>query len=369
MQIDDFKLERYFAKHEFSAKYILCASDCESYSVGELISKADFKELSKMRLGYTESQGSPALRKEISKLFTKVGPEDMTVSGTEEGIFITMNAMLDAGDRVVVQYPCYQSLSEIPKSIGCNVVKWEPEVGDGMWKWRVEALRSLVDKSTKMIIINSPHNPTGNVFAKKELAEIMNLAKENGCMVFSDEMYRFLEYRKSDMLPSGSDLYENCISLFGMSKTFGLGGLRLGWLAARNPDIIRKIVAFKDYTTICNNAFSEFVSLRVLRSRKKIIERNLGIIKSNLKELDRFFGEHEDKFTWFRPQAGPVSLVRINFGIDSEDFCEDVVNKKNVMLMPSTNFNYGNRYFRLGFGRKNMPEALKVFGEYVKENL
>jgi aspartate/methionine/tyrosine aminotransferase len=240
MKIDDFKLERYFAKHEFSAKYILCASDCESFSVGELVSKADLRKLSEMRLGYTESQGSPVLRKEISKLFSKVSPEEITVSGTEEGIFITMNALLDAGDRVVVQYPCYQSLSEIPTAIGCEVVKWEPQVGEGTWHWSVESLRRLVVKGTKMIIINSPHNPTGNLFTQNELREIIQIANDNGCMLFSDEMYRFLEYTKGSTLPSASDLYENCISLFGLSKTFGMGGLRLGWLAVRNPGILSK---------------------------------------------------------------------------------------------------------------------------------
>jgi aspartate/methionine/tyrosine aminotransferase len=369
MKIDEFKLERYFAKHEFSSRYILCASDCESFKVKDLASEEELSELESLRLEYSESQGNSILRKEIAKLFQVVTPEEIIVSAPEEGIFITMNTLLDAGDNVIVQFPCYPALIELPKAIGCKAVTWMPEIIENRWRWDVSFLKENVNKDTKMVVINSPHNPTGHQFTEQEYREIIDIAKENDCIVFSDEMYRLLEHRKKDRLPIGSDVYEKCISLSGMSKTFGLGGLRIGWQSIREKALLEKIAKFKDYTTISNSALSEHVALFALRKKNLIISRNLRLIKSNLRLLDSFFARYPDKFVWFRPQAGSIALVKIKFKMDVEDFCEDVVNKKGVMLMPSTKFDYGNEYFRIGFGRKNMPEALRLLEEYVKENL
>ncbi|HLD04607.1 MAG TPA: aminotransferase class I/II-fold pyridoxal phosphate-dependent enzyme [Candidatus Nanoarchaeia archaeon] len=366
MKLDDFKLERYFAEYEFSVPYLLCASDCESLSVQEILSKKELSALLSMKLGYTESQGNPELRKEISKLFTRAKPEDILVCAPQEGIFIVMNALLNPGDKIIVQSPCYQSLFEIAKSMGCQIINWKPETREG-WRWNLNFLKENADAKTKLIVINSPHNPTGHLFSKKEYQEIMNIARANNCYVFSDEMYRLLEYDKGDRLLIGADLYERCISLSGMSKTFGMPGLRIGWLSIREKELFRNVLAFKDYTTICNSALSESVALAALRKKDKIIKNNLKIIKDNLAILEPFFLKHEKKFGWEKPKAGPIAFVKIKFDEDAYDFCKKVVKKVGVMLLPSTEYDYGNRHFRIGFGRRNLPEALKAFEKYLKQ--
>jgi len=170
-------------------------------------------------------------------------------------------------------------------------------------------------------------------------------------------------------LPIGSDVYEKCISLSGLSKTFGLGGLRIGWLSTHDEVLLKRIVEFKDYTTLSSSAVSEFIALAALRKKDRLLSRNLNIIENNLKILDGFFKRNSDKFSWFNPKAGTVAFVKTKFESNIENFCEDIVNKKGVLLMPGTKFDYGHHYFRIGFARKNMPDALKLFEEYVNENI
>src|SRR3989344_6528353 len=200
MKINDFKLERYFAKHEFKAPYLLCCSDCESLTVKDLLELEgnSEKDLSKLNLGYTESQGSLILRKEISKLYENMAPEEILVfAGAEEGIFAFMNVVLEKGDHVIVQFPAYQSLFEIAISIGCEVTKWAIEDKNN-WELDINFLKDNIKKNTKAIIINSPHNPTGYQISKEKFHQILDIAKNNNLVVLSDEVYRFSEYDEKD---------------------------------------------------------------------------------------------------------------------------------------------------------------------------
>jgi aspartate/methionine/tyrosine aminotransferase len=366
MRIEEFKLERHLAKHEFTAKYVMGASDCESFAVNEILSEKDLLDLESFRLGYSESLGNTMLRKEIATLFENVTYDEIVVAVPQEGIFIVLNALLDAGDKVVVQVPCYQSMCAIPRAIGCKLVTWEPSIVKGKWHWDLDFLQQNVDKTTKLIIINSPQNPTGALFSLKEFFKIVDLARENGCFLLSDEMYRMMEYRKEDRLPIGSDVYDRCISLCGLSKTFGLGGLRIGWLSVREKEIFDRIVKLKDYTTLSNSSLSEFVGLAALRKKETLLERNLGIVERNLKSLDEFFSRHIDRFTWIRPDAGPVAFVKAKFRL-TESWCDRLVEAKGVLVTPGYTFGYGEEFFRIGFGRRNLHEALSAFEDFINK--
>src|SRR3990172_1065782 len=200
MNLSPFKLERYFGKYEFSAKYILCASDCESLSIMGLVGMDPdgMERFLMQRLGYTETQGSPALRTEISSLYKAITPEQVIVhSGGEEGIFLVLHALLKEDDHVVVHTPCYQSLVELARSIGCKVTEWSDRDNDH-WMPNVDRLLESIQSDTKAIIINSPHNPTGSQLSKSDFQRINNVADEKGIIVFSDEAYRETEYRPED---------------------------------------------------------------------------------------------------------------------------------------------------------------------------
>jgi aspartate/methionine/tyrosine aminotransferase len=153
-----------------------------------------------------------------------------------------------------------------------------------------------------------------------------------------------------------------------MSKTFGLAGLRIGWIATRNREIFRQMAAFKDYTTICNSAPSEFLARLALRHADILVQRNLEIILSNLERLDRFFGAHEDLFRWVRPKAGSIAFPMLRKGkVDA--FCADLVEKAGVLLLPGTLYGPGYNFFRIGFGRSNLDEAVDRFEEYLGKKL
>lgn len=367
MKIAPFKLERYFDKYEFTAPYLLSSSDCEPFELNELFQLADDKTRAAwghLKLGYTESKGNPSLREEIAKLHDNISSDDVLVLVPEEGIFISMNVLLNKGDHVVTTFPGYQSLYQIAEDMGCSVSKWTPDVN---LEFYFDDLAALVKDTTKVIVINFPHNPTGATISTDTLQQIINLAREKGITIFSDEMYRLMEHKVDDRLPSISDLYENSISLFGLSKTFGLPGLRIGWLTTQNKKFMRSFTEFKDYTTICNNAPGEYLGIIALQNKQALIDRSLQIIRTNLNLLESFAERHQDWFLWKTPKAGSIAFPALRIDIKVEDFCKDLVNKKGVMLLPHTVYDFDRPHVRIGFGRKNFPQALRFFEQFIEE--
>ena len=234
-------------------------------------------------------------------------------------------------------------------------------------KFKVEDLKSLINEKTKLIVINFPHNPTGALISNEDLNEIVGLAREKGITIFSDEMYRFMEYNKADRLPSVCDLYENAISLFGLSKTFGLPGLRIGWLTTRNTKFMRELVTFKDYTTICNNAPGEKLGTIALQNKDKLIERSLSIIDKNLVLIEDFAERNKNWFIWKAPKAGSIAFPELRIEDTVMNFCQDLVKKKGVMLLPHEVYDFSRAHVRIGFGRKNFGDALSNFEEFCTE--
>lgn len=368
MKIKPFELERYFAQYEFSAKHLLSCSDCEPLLLNEVLEMANAESMKlwqNLKLAYTESTGHPVLKEEISKLHSTILPDDVNVMAPEEAIFIAMNCILEKGDLVVTTFPGYQSLYEIANSLGCEVSKWQPDYDNG-WSFDLNRLKSIIRKDTKLLVINFPHNPTGATISENELNEIIELCRANNTLLFSDEMYRFLEYDAKNRLPSASDLYENAISLFGMSKSLALPGLRIGWLSSKNKDLMNEVAKFKDYTTICNNAPGEILSIIALQNKEKIIERNLDIISKNLKILDSFFHKHKQIFSWHPLVAGPISFPELKNEMPIADFCKNLVEKENTMLLPSSVYGFEGNFFRIGFARKDLNEGLGKLERFIR---
>lgn len=367
MKLQPFKLERYFAKYEFYVKYLLSSSDCDGFLQKEILELADneTKELwEKLTLGYTESLGHPLLRAEIAKLYQEIDPNQVLITAPEEGIFIGLSTLLEKGDHVICTFPGYQSLYEIAEGIGCEVTKWQPDETEG-WRFNLDFLRNNIKSNTKLLVINFPHNPTGYLPTKEDFQKIIDIAREHNLYVFSDEMYRFLEFIPDHRLPSACEIYDKAITLFGMSKTFGMAGVRIGWLVTKDNELYNKMAAFKDYTTICSSAPSEILSLIALRAKDTIIAKHIKRVERNLALLDAFFEKYKNIFSWVKPKAGTIAFPKLQGELNSYDFCQRVVQEAEIMLLPSTVYNYDNKHFRIGFGRENMPEALNKFEEYI----
>jgi len=368
MTLPPFKLERYFAQYEFNTEFLLCSSDCEAMSIADLLAlePGAAEKFQSTWLGYTESQGSPTLRKEICNLYDTMQPENILVhTGAEEAIYLFMHAMLKENDHVIVHTPHYQSLSQVAKGIGCQVSPWLAREENG-WALDLDELRHLMRTTTRAVIINTPHNPTGYLMSRADFDELNKFVQEKKILLFSDEVYRESEYNPADRLPAGCDYGEHAVSLGVTSKTYGLAGLRIGWIATKNQKIYERMASLKDYTTICNSAPSEFLSEVALRNRQKLIDRNLGIIQNNLAIVDNLFTSHASLFSWVRPRAGSMGFPKLLKG-DVEDFCDDLVKKSGVLLLPGTMYDDSRNHFRLGLGRKNLPQAVERLADYLKK--
>jgi len=285
------------------------------------------------------------------------------LAAAEEGIFVLYHALVGRGDHVIVETPCYESGLEVARSTGAQVSEWRRTFENG-WAHDVAALEKLIRPNTKVIYINTPHNPTGLLMPAAVFQQVIALSASRNIIVFSDEVYRELEHDPATRLPAACEAYEHAVSLGSMSKTYGLPGLRLGWLASRDPKIIQRCLEFKYYTTICNSAPSEFLTALALRHREVLVQRNLEIVQRNLRLLDAFLQQRSHLFEWKKPNASPIGFVHFKPQRDAFEFCENVVRDAGVLLLPGNVYDQP-RHIRFGFGRKNMPESLAQLGAYL----
>jgi aspartate/methionine/tyrosine aminotransferase len=370
VQFRDFKLERYFGEWEFSAKILLGSSDPESMRLPELLALADDdgrRRWDELWLGYTESEGSPELREAIAGQFATCGPADILVfSAPEEAIFHVAAALLDPGDHMIGITPAYQSSYEIPRSVGADITL-VPLREDHGWTLDVDELAAAVTGRTKLIYVNFPHNPTGATLSPAAQRRLVELADSCGAWLFSDEVYRGLEFDPADRLPPAADLYPRAISLGGMSKAYGLPGLRLGWTACRDAALNRRLLAAKDFTTICAAAPSETLALIAVRAADHLIGRSLTRITHNLGLVDSFIGQHPDVLRWVRPQAGSVGFPELLLDMPVDAFCAHLVTDTGVLLVPATMFEATTNHFRIGLGRATLPAGLVVLGDFLAD--
>lgn len=360
MKLRPFALERFFAKHEFAVKHLACASDPDALSIREVLelepgSESKFLELG---LGYGESVGQPELRQAIAALFTGIAPEDTLVhAGAEEAIFALMHVLLGAGDHAIVHTPAYQSLYEVAESAGAAVSRWEAREADD-WQPDVSALERLIRPETKLLVINSPHNPTGALLTRDRLDAIVALARRHGLWLFGDEVYRGVEYG-APRNPSVVELYERGVSLGATAKVYGLAGLRIGWLVCRDRALLERVATFKDYLTICSPRPSEFLAAIALRHAEQLASRTRKIVEANVPLVQELVDARPDLFSWVRPVAGTTAFVRYLPG-GAEKWANELLARTGVLFLPGPLFDFTDTHFRVGLGRSALATALPL---------
>ena len=379
MRVADFALERYFAKWEFAIEHLLCASDVQGHAMGELLALADDETRALwdgLQLGYTESNGHPLLRREIAALYETIEPDEvLTFAGAEEAVFCLANVLLGPADHAIVTWPGYQSLYEVARATGADVTLHELHKAAG---WALDLdLRRQVSPATKLIVVNLPHNPTGMLPDPATYRALVEIAADAGAHLLVDEVYRGLEFDEGDRLPAGADALPRGLSLGVMSKAYAMAGLRIGWLATHDRDarsrrtiatcspathdrdLLARLAAYKDYTTICSSAPSKILSIIALRAGDRVLARSRGIVASNMDLLDAFFEDWADRFTWVRPRAGSIGFPRLTVpGIRIGDWAAELVRAEGVLLVPASQFGHPGNHSRVGFGRTDLPEAL-----------
>ncbi|WP_328524934.1 pyridoxal phosphate-dependent aminotransferase [Kribbella sp. NBC_00359] len=371
--LPDFRLETYFARWEFSARYHLTASDAQTLPMSELLALADDdgrERWETLALGYTETRGLPALRAEIAATYSDAGPEDiLCFAGAEEAIYLAMRTLLEPSDHVVVLTPNYQAAETIPLSV-CEAtgVALRPEDD---WALDVDAIERALRPNTRMVSVNFPNNPTGAVPSLDSWHRLVQLCDERGITLFSDEVYRGLELELPS-LPQATDLSGTALSLNVMSKAYGLPGLRIGWIACRDRAVLDKLERAKHYTTICNSAPSEVLALIALRAREHLLDRNRRIVAENLPVFVRFFARYPELFEFTPPDRGCVCFPRYLGADGVEAMCAELVEQAGVLLLPSSI--YGSALtetptdrFRVGLGRRDPAEALDVWATWLEK--
>lgn len=363
MPLRPFQLERFYALHEFTTPLQLSASDCESMSVAELLEQtgAEHSALLDLRLGYTETRGAPALRAAIAPHYPGRTADDVLVGNApQESIYVAMHALLKPGDRVVVMMPCYASLKEVARSIGAEIVPWSARETDTGWRFDLDELEGLLATPTALVVTNAPHNPTGFLPSTEEWSRLAATIEGHGARWFSDEMYRRLERRPEDTLPPAATLVDGAVSLWGLSKSYGLPGLRLGWLVSSDRDLLARAEAHKDYLSICTNAVSEALGALTLRHGEALLTRSRDRIGANLELMRAFAGRHTSWLTWHEPGGGPVGLATLK-GESAEAHSERVRIDGSVLLIPSTLFDLDDSHLRIGLGRADFAQALEAW--------
>src|SRR5450759_3615972 len=268
-------------------------------------------------------------------------------------------------DHVIATHHGYQTLYGIAEALGCEVTYWEPDEEQG-WRFDPAFVRRELRPSTRLIVANFPHNPTGYLPTAAECQELLDIAAEAGAYVFSDEMYRGLERDPATRLPSAAERYDKAVALSGMSKTYSLPGLRVGWLATRDRDLSARLAAYKDYTTICASAPGEILALIGLRERERIVARNLRTITENFDKLEAFAAQRPGLLSLVRPRAGSICFARLGAAEGALAFCRRLVEEAGVVLLPSTVFDYGDAHVRFGLGRVAFAEGLEAFAAWLE---
>lgn len=371
MNIKPFLVEEWMNAYETGAKYNIAETCVDSVSLDELFAltgtdKAAFlTDFCQRRLTYGHIEGNPDFLSGVCGLYKTIRPENVVTthgaSGANHHVFYSL---VNPGDRVVSIMPTYQQLYSIPESYGAEVVLLHLKQENGYLP-DLDALRALAVPGTKLICINNPNNPTGALMDTALLKEIVGIARSVGAWVLCDEVYRHLT-QEDGWCESIVDLYEKGISVGSMSKVFSLAGLRLGWIATHDADVVRACMSHRDYNHISCGVFDEAVAGLALAHVDALLERNRGIIRENLAVLDAWM-QREPRMRYTRPRAGTTALVYYDYDVPSYEFCEQMYRQTGAFVTPGDCFE-APYSFRIGYASdaQTLKDGLQAISVYLR---
>lgn len=372
MKIKTFKVERWMNEYEDDAVYNLGETCIDSLTVRELLELAGedvekyMMDMADTRLSYSHIFGSPAFLQGVADLYQDLKPEQVIPThgaiGANNQVITTL---IGAEDNMVSVMPTYQQHYSIPESIGADVRLLQLRLEDDFLP-NLEVLRGLVDKNTKMITINNPNNPTGSWIPIDVMKEIIEIAKSVDAYVLCDEVYRGIS-EDGGYMQSIVDLYDKGISVGSMSKVFSLAGLRIGWIATKNEEVLHQCHERRDYDTISCGVLDDQLAALALAHKEQIFARNRKILATNRAILDKWVNETPE-VRYLRPVAGTTALVYYDKGIPSYDLCVRLIKEKGVLFTPGECFEMEGAV-RIGYAydSKTLKEGLDKFTEFLRE--
>lgn len=358
MRYETFELERWMTTWELDVDCDIAESGILPLSLDDIyhLVPSDVgvrieRALHGTSLGYSEARGSIELRTSLANTYARASADDILVTtGAIESNFLLFNTLLDPGDHVVAVSPAYQQLHSVPRALGAELDLWSVVQGD-TFSYDLNHLESLVRDDTKLIVINTPHNPTGAMLNADQLQQVVAIADRVGAWILSDEAYRWLEHPGGEKLPPPlHDTYDRAISVGTLSKPFGVPGLRIGWFAA-NADIASRAWSIRDYVSLSPAKMSDIIARVVIDERDRILPRNDQIITDNLAAANDFFERNAELVSWTPPPAGLLAMLRYTLDIPSRDLADRLASEARVMLAPGSSFGI-EHYLRIGIGQR-----------------
>jgi aspartate/methionine/tyrosine aminotransferase len=378
--------------YEHHCKYNVAETCCASVSIDQLRELSEDKTSDVLNtdrvLTYGAIRGAEDLRNNLARLYSAkvtspLSPDNiLTTPGAIQANYLVAYSLVGEGDHVICQYPTYQSLYDVPRSLGADVDLWKMQP-DKNWELDLETLKLLIKPNTKLIVINNPNNPTGAILGKTFLEKLVAIATEHDITILADEVYRPIFHSISpldkDFPPSLLSMgYKNVIVTGSMSKAYSLAGIRVGWIASRNPEIIEKIASARHYTTISVSGLDEQVAAYALSPATVhgLLARNIQLARTNLALLEKFVIKNEDECEWVKPVAGTTAFIKFHREgkpVDSVDFCRKLLEKTGVLFVPGTH-SFGEEfkgYVRVGFVNQTdvVQKGLDEASKFVRKNL
>jgi aspartate/methionine/tyrosine aminotransferase len=352
MRIEQFAMERFQSTWENQVEINLSESGVHPLRLDELVEDpVDREAFWRQQLGYTQTNGTPPLRDAVAALYPGATRDHVEITnGGAEANFISCWHLLDRADEAVVMVPNYMQAWGLARAFAGAVREWPLREEQGV-RWRIDPdeLGHLVTPRTKLILVCNPNNPTGARLTGAELDEVCRVAARHGAWVLSDEIYRGAELREGET-PSMWGRYERVIVTSGLSKAYGLPGLRIGWVVSQ-PTLVESLWSYHDYTTIAPGALNDRLATMALQPsrRARILARTRSILRANFPILAEWLASHPDAFSYTAPEAGAIAYVQYHKPVNSTRLVTELRERKSVLIVPGDHFGMDG-YLRIGYG-------------------
>lgn len=347
-----FELERWQSRWEHRVRYNISESGVHPLSVGELlaIGSVDPDKLHSIRFGYTQGNGSDELRDAIAALYPDCRRENViTTTGSSEATFIISWALIEPGDEVAVLTPTYLQAWGLAQNLGASVRTFDLEF-ENSWEPSRESVETAISANTKLVVVTNPNNPTGHILSEETRNVILECAQKTKAWLLVDEVYQGAELN-GETTQSFWGSYERVIVTSGLSKAYGLPGLRIGWVVAQ-PELIEQLWARHDYTVICPTPTSDFLAQVTLANRSAVLSRTREILNTNLPILEQWLNKFSTDLEWLPPQAGAICWVRHPGNPQTPELAEFLRTEHNLLIVPGEHFGKPG-FMRLGYGNES----------------
>jgi len=365
MQLKPFLLDAWLDQYEHVIEFNLAASTGPSWTVNDILALADDETHHRFlnhNLVYSRVAGADSLREAIAEMQDVPVEAVQIVTGAAEAILAVMWLAAEPGANVVLPLPGFATFSALPQSLGLET-RFYRVCRENGFRIDPDEIERLTDSRTKLILINSPHHPTGATIGDGEMEALHDFTAERGIQLVCDEVYHAIYHgrqtKSAARLPRATVIGD-------LSKAFSLSGVRTGWIVEHDAHRRQQYWTARAYFTISNSTTAEILSEIAVRKRDAVLGKAQEVATRNLKLLERFMADHREVIGWIPPQGGMTAFPWLVSGENARPFCQAAA-ERGILLAPGDCFDTPP-HFRLGFAAAgdNFSKALDRFGAFVK---